>query len=72
MLDTLLMSSKAMEDCQREWSVYKTFQKRRQLFNDKFKDHITSKTKPSTPMVNSFKLLTSAVKSSIPEASDAS
>ena len=72
MLDTLLMSSKARKDYKKKWSVDKKFQKRRYIFNSKSQDHITSKTKPSTSMVNSFQPLSSALKSSIPDASDTS
>ena len=70
-LDTFLTSLKAREDFKREWSVYKKLQKRRYLFNGKSRDHITFKTKPSTSLVSSFQPLTSVVKSSLPDASDA-
>ena len=72
LLDTLLMSSETRENFKKEWSVYKKFQKRRYLFNSKSRDHIISKTKHSTSRVSSFQPLTSAVKSCIPNASDAS
>ena len=41
------------------------------MFNNKFRDHITSKRKPFTSWVNSFQPLTSAIKGSTPDASDA-
>ena len=61
------MLSKVQEDLKREWSVYKKLQNR-YLLNGKSRNHITSKTKPSTSTVNSFQPLTSAIKSSIPDA----
>ena len=72
LLDTLLMSSEAREDFKKKWSIYKKIKKRWYLLNGKSKDHITSKTKSSTSMVNSFQLLTSAIKSCISDVSDAS
>ena len=61
---------KVQEDLKREWSVYKKLQNR-YLLNGKSRNHITSKTKPSTSTVNSFQPLTSAIKSSIPDVSNA-